>query len=305
MKRSVMLAALLPAITFSTVVAAGQVSSSSRITDLEEKIRELQQEVRDLKNQEPANVSGLEERVSKLESAPPPVCTGCDGDTGNVVFFRGGYFGARNDRAYEVFTDLYGLAGRVQNEDNGWYIGAGFDFVLTKDVWGMMSKNSGIWVDAELGVEWKRLESLAATDASGAIRVVPGATAILTQNAGLAPGVLTGNTPVLNAAAASLRGITMSYLTVSAAPKIKFMETPGSKLHPWVIPAGMAFHVASPPSNAGTVLAPGVMFGAGLEYDLWRGIKVGIDGRYHLVSDELDGLKIDHYTLGGYVGIGF
>ena len=70
--------------------------------------------------------------------------------------------------------------------------------------------------------------------------------------------------------------------TVSASPKIKFMQ--GSKLRPWIIPAGLDFHVISPPSDGATYLDVGVQFGAGVEYEIIPGLKFGIDGRYHLVA---------------------
>ena len=74
--------------------------------------------------------------------------------------------------------------------------------------------------------------------------------------------------------------------TVSASPKIKFMQ--GSKLRPWIIPAGLDFNVISPPSDAATYLDVGVQFGAGVEYEIIPGLKFGIDGRYHLVSNISD-----------------
>ena len=122
--------------------------------------------------------------------------------------------------------------------------------------------------------------------------------------------------------------------TVSAAPKIKFMQ--GSKLRPWIIPAGLDFHVISPPSDAATYLDVGVQFGAGVEYEIIPGLKAGIDGRYHLIagisntendtaavlSREIDQTfgpgasaalanfgntdkEFDFWTIGGYVGFSF
>jgi len=76
--------------------------------------------------------------------------------------------------------------------------------------------------------------------------------------------------------------IALSMFTVSASPKLKFME--GSPLRPWIIPAGLDFHVISPPSDAATVLDIGVQFAAGVEYEVVPGIVVGIDGRYHLTT---------------------
>jgi hypothetical protein len=59
------------------------------------------------------------------------------GETGNMVFFRGGgAFGS--DRSNEAFTDAFG-AGGFNDGENGYYVGAGLDLVLSKNLWGMMS----------------------------------------------------------------------------------------------------------------------------------------------------------------------
>jgi hypothetical protein len=47
------------------------------------------------------------------------------------------------------------------------------------------------------------------------------------------------------------------------------------------------------------------MFGAGADYKLWKDIYVGADARYHWTASDLDGVKTDGYTAGGYLGIGF
>ena len=97
--------------------------------------------------------------------------------------------------------------------------------------------------------------------------------------------------------------VTVSQFTVSASPKIKFFE--GSKLRPWIIPAGLAIHVMSPPSESITYIAPGVQFGAGIDYNIWKDFFIGIDGRYHLTAGKSDNVNLSGMTAGGYVGIGF
>jgi outer membrane protein W len=46
------------------------------------------------------------------------------------------------------------------------------------------------------------------------------------------------------------------------------------------------------------------MFGAGVDYNIYKDFFVGIDGRYQLV-DKTDGVNLSGMTAGGYVGIGF
>jgi hypothetical protein len=188
------------------------------------------------------------------------------GRKSHMLFFRGGFAHmdhSRNGVSIQNGAALGGLPGGVADK-NAWYIGAGFDWGLTKDVWGLAPKTS---VMSELMFEYKEYGSNVA-----------------------------GN-------ALSLPGVHVSQLTVAASPKIKFME--GSRFRPWVIPAGLAIHVISPPSESITVLTPGVMFAGGADYRIWKDFFVGVDARYHLTSGRNDGIKVDGVTAGGYLGIGF
>jgi hypothetical protein len=196
-------------------------------------------------------------------------------ETGNMVFFRGGWAGMTSDRAGEVFTDVFRNNG-ANNGQYGYYVGAGLDLVLSKDVWGMMSKT---WALGEIGVEFKRFDSNTVT-----VAVPTTCTAVSTTCK-----VTTNQVPI-------------TMLTVDIAPKIKFLE--GNRLRPWIIPIGLDFHVISPPSNATTVLDIGVQFGAGLEYRLYKAFHLGIDGRFHLASNQTDTTN-NFGTLGAYVGIAF
>jgi len=181
----------------------------------------------------------------------------------HLLFFRGGFAHADHVRN-GVSTNSSAYPGGLPGQ-SAWYIGAGFDWNLTKDAWGLAPRTS---VASELMFEYKEFG----------------------QN-------VTGNT--LNAHP----GVNVSQLTLTAAPKIKFMED--SRLRPWIIPAGLGIHVISPPSESITVLVPGVMFGAGVDYRIWKSFFVGLDARYHLTSGRNDNIKIDGVTAGGYLGIGF
>jgi hypothetical protein len=196
-------------------------------------------------------------------------------ETGNQVFFRGGWAGMTSDRSGETFTDVFGATTRNDGKD-GYYIGAGLDLVLSKDVWGIMSKT---WALGEIGVEFKRFNS------NTVLVAVPTTCAL----AG-------GPCPV------TTNQVQITMLTVDIAPKIKFWED--SRLRPWIIPIGLDFHVISPPSNATTVLDIGVQFGAGAEYRLYKAFHVGLDGRFHLASGQTQTTN-NFGTVGGYVGISF
>ena len=228
----------------------------------------------------------------------------------SVIFFRGGYTEYVDEgRGFESFTDTHGTLRlselSINKRDKGWYVGAGVEHSISSNLLGLMP---GTQLLGEIGLEWKRFGSKESTV------VVPSAEcALLTGNVVNCP--ITGD-------------ITITMFTVSASPKIKFLE--GSPIRPWIIPAGLDFHVISPPSDAATVLDVGVQFAGGLEFEPLPGIKVGIDGRYHYtanetntrnnfvaVTDSVSGLPPgtlvtrssdkdnDFWTAGAYLGFSF
>lgn len=187
------------------------------------------------------------------------------GRKSHLLFFRGGFAHADHSRnGVSILSSGAGTGGGVSDK-NAWYIGAGFDWSLTKDAWGLAPKTS---VMSELMFEYKEYGS-----------------------------TVTGNSLTAS------NGVHVSQLTLAASPKIKFME--GSRFRPWIIPAGLAIHVISPPSSSITVLQPGIMFAGGADYRIWKDFFVGVDARYHLTSGRNDGIRIDGLTAGGYLGIGF
>lgn len=209
-----------------------------------------------------------------------PQAVRADEAVGNQVFFRGGAAFLSSDRSGEVFTDVFGRNNQRNDGKSGYYVGGGLDLVLSKDVWGMMSKT---WALGEIGVEFKRWNSKVVTVA------VPSTCAGALGAA--APGCSVRNDKVQ-----------LTMLTVNIAPKIKFME--GSRFRPWIIPIGLDFHVISPPSNDTTVLDIGGQVGAGFEYHLFRAFHVGLDGRFHLATGQTDTTN-NFGTVGAYVGLSF
>lgn len=193
----------------------------------------------------------------------------------HMLFFRGGFARADHFRnGVSIQSDVVPIGGS-QSDRGAWYVGAGFDYSLTNDVWGLMPGTS---IFAELMFEYKQYSNKVKGNA-------------LASN----PTLLVDPTGVP-------RNVTVSQFTLTAAPKIKFME--GSKFRPWIIPAGLAIHVISPPSESITVLEPGVMFGVGADYNVWKTMYVGVDARYHLAG-KIDGVDVSGFTAGGYLGIGF
>jgi len=194
--------------------------------------------------------------------------------TGNRVFFRGGFAGATSDRSGELFTDGHNVLGAGTNDGStGYYVGAGEDVMLTKDLWGMMK---GIGVVGEIGVEFKRFSSKTVSNSD--------------------------TTPVTAASLGGPAKTQITMLTVDIAPKVKFMQ--GTDFQPWIIPVGLDFHVISPTSSQTNYLDIGVQFGTGAEYRIWKELWLGVDGRFHLASNQTN--TVNNYgTVGTYVGIGF
>lgn len=219
----------------------------------------------------------VDERLERLEKKTLSSSPGANQETGNMVFFRGGWANLTNDRSNEVFTDVFGFSGS-NDQNGGYYVGAGLDLVLTRNVWDLLP---GTWVLGEIGVEFKRFNSESVTQA------VPSTCA--------AAGISTCSVE-------TNKKVQITMLTVNVAPKIMFME--GSRFRPWIIPVGLDFHVISPPSNDTTVLDIGVQFAVGAQYRIWKAIHLGVDGRFHLATSQTDTTN-NFGTAGAYVGIAF
>ncbi len=259
-------------LAYANFAAAADPTLDERLQRLERQLEELRKHTQPA---QPLDIRTVDERLERLEKNHP-VSQGSE--TGNMVFFRGGGVWASSDRSNEVFTDVFGLTGS-NSGDSGYYIGAGLDLVLSKNVWGLMSKT---WVLGEIGVEFKRFNS-----ENNVTQAVPSTCA----SASVSSCTLNTNTKV---------EITM--LTVDVSPKIMFME--GSRFRPWIIPVGLDFHVISPPSGDVTVLDIGAQFAVGAQYRIWKAFHLGVDGRFHLAAGETDTTN-NFGTVGAYVGIVF
>ncbi len=188
--------------------------------------------------------------------------------TGNRVFFRGGYGEMLSDRAGEFITDVHT---KGNTGTGGYYIGGGAELMVTKDLWGMMP---GVALVGEIGLEFKRWSSSSVVS-------------------GEALSPVNINTPAK---------VQMTMLTASVAPKVKFRQ--GTDFQPWVIPAGLDFHVISPTSSQVNYLDIGVQFGGGAEFRVWKELWLGLDSRFHLASNQTNTVN-NFWTAGIYGAIGF
>ena len=205
------------------------------------------------------DMASLQARIANLEKQETERQTM---GGGNMLYFRGGYTRNNNERYGAVLT------GNNKASDDGWYVGAGLDLVLSNDFFGV---EDSIEVLGEIMFEYKEFDNLDLKS--------------LTGNAGQ-----TGT-------------VQLNQFALTASPKVKFMRD--SKFRPWIIPVGLAIHIISPPSDGVTVIEPGMHFAAGADYNVWHNIFVGADVRYNLTFGDLDGVDLNGFTTGAYVGFGF
>lgn len=213
-----------------------------------------------------AKVQELDHWMASVKSAPEGVVS-----KDNLVAVRGGFANLDHSRGASAAT-ASGATLSNNSSNQGFYFGGAFDYNVNNDLFGLMDHTSfGI----ELGVEYAQY--------------------------GQGENALTNGT--LLAATTDDHKALDARLRLSIAPKIKFMHD--SKLRPWIIPVGAEINILGVPSNAVSVLNSGMQFGAGADYELFRGIVVGADTRYHYSTSKLDGTPTDGFTTGGYVGFKF
>lgn len=259
-------------------------AANNKVEALEAQLQQMQYELQALRAEagrpvssaDSAKVQELDQWMNSVKSEPAKSDSKDD-----MVFFRGGYAHADSLRGGTLDpTAPGGNSGGVLNgaigEQDAWYFGAGFDFSLNDDLFGMMS---GTEVLAELMFDYKELGEKEPNGITPAIGAATGLPAVNTETA------------------------TVNQLTLAASPKIKFLK--GQAFRPWLIPVGFELSVVSPPSDAITVLNPGMQFGLGADYKIWNNLFVGADARYHYSPDNVDGVNTNGVTAGGYLGIGF
>jgi hypothetical protein len=251
----------------------------SKVDIMESQLRAMQDEIAALRS---AGGSNNDAKVQELDAWMQEHKNKPENPKDNMVFFRGAF--ARNDQKPIATTSNLtnggncggisggGLTGCTSSDRDGWAFGAGFDFSLDDDLFGL-ARNTEVL--AELMFDYNEF------------------------------GTFTGNVGGAAGIANSASKTTQSQLRLTAAPKIKFLK--GSKLRPWIIPAGFTLNVMSPPSQVNTIshLMPAIHFGGGVDYNIWRNLYVGVDVRYNWALNKLDGTNTNGLTAGGSLGIGF
>lgn len=293
-KKSTGMAAMVSAVVAAAGLAPQQAMAEShykgtsaqadierRLQMMEDEMRALRAELARARSEARANAERMEAQQQKVEQELAKAETQ---EKKDLIYFRGGYAKMEHGRGYKTQAPETLLENKNWGDNDGWYVGAGFDHRLTDDFWGLTDIAS---LDAEVMFEYKNF----GTGTNTLIGIV---------NDAVAPvGVIENK---------------ITQLTLTAAPKIKFNNL--GNFRPWIIPFGLGLHIVSPPSSGVTVLNPGLMLGAGAEYKIWGDIWAGLDFRYHFTGDDLDinsknglvklkGVNTDGFTTGAYIGFGF
>ncbi len=262
--------------------------SYSKVDLLESQVRAMQDEIASLRSAQASAAPAVDPDTAKVEEldqwmASVKAAPVIEKTKDNMMFFRGGYGHANGTRGGTLDPTTLGAAGNRNGLLNGpitdkdaWYMGAGFDFSLNNNLFGLMDNTE---VLAELMFDYKELGTRGVNGIAGGVATATGLPAANSQRA------------------------TVNQLTLAASPKIKFLK--GSAFRPWIIPVGLEINVISPPSDAITVLNPGMQFGLGADYKIWKDLYVGADARYHQTLNSSDGVRTNGLTAGGYLGLGF
>lgn len=280
------------------VVAQSQADQTAalqaQVNEMAEMMKSMQAELSRVKNTSASadaiKVQELDQWMASVKSAPARAVT-----KDHQISFRGGWARNNDNRGAAgsggaLSTGLGDDVLTSPTDKDAFYYGGAIDFNVNNDLFGLMD---GVSFAMELGLEYAQLSEYETSGLTAAITTLD---ANQTDSSGgaVSPLIPAGNYQ---------QSVTVNRLRINVSPKLKFMH--GSKLSPWIIPVGLDINIISPPSDGVTVLNTGMQFGAGVDYELFRGIVLGVDGRYHWTPDDIDGVDTDGFTLGGSVGFRF
>ncbi len=241
-------------------------AAPSKVDMLEAQLRAMQDEVAALRGQvhtavpvasvDAQKVQDLDARMATVETASAKQASKAKN---HMIYFRGGYAG--NDSSMIATTNTV----KSNGQKDGWNFGAGIDFSLTDNMFGLMNKTELL---GELDINYVDL------------------------------GTFQTNT--LGAGNAS-----QSMLRVTAAPKIKFFEGSKLRPWIIPVGFTMNIISPPSALNSITELMPAMHFGTGVDYNIWKSIYVGTDVRYNMAMGTLNGTNVNGLTAGGSIGFGF
>ena len=257
-----------PQASAKTKKAAAPVATVSKTEVLEAQLRAMQDEIAALRAQVNASapsatvaatVAADTQKVQELDAWMNTVKSKhaeTHGNGGNMLYFRGGYTG--NDQPMVATT------GSGAHKD-GWNFGAGIDFKLNDNMFGLMDKTELL---GELDLNYVDLGTF------------------VTSNL----GSTTAN---------------QSMLRINASPKIKFLKDSKIRPWLIPVGFTLNVISPPSQLSAITELKPAMNFGTGVDYNVWKSLYIGADVRYFLATESLNGTNVNGLTAGGTLGFGF
>jgi len=249
-------------------------AAPSKVDILEAQLRAMQDEVAALRSQVRApatpvasvdaqKVQDLDARVATVEATSAKQVSKAKN---HMIYFRGGYAG--NDSVMAATTNTITGAlpnGASKGQKDGWNFGAGIDFSLTDNMFGLMK---GTELLGELDINYVDL------------------------------GTFTANLESITPASQSM-------LRITAAPKVKFFEGSKLRPWIIPVGFTMNVISPPSQLDTITELMPAMHFGTGVDYNIWKSIYIGTDVRYNMAFGTLNGTNVNGLTAGGSVGFGF
>lgn len=184
------------------------------------------------------------------------------------VFYRYGLSQLSTSRGSQTFTDT-GAANGKNDDKSGKGLGAGLDLTMMECP--LFPSNS---LAGEIFVDYNHFSH---NNVANAIDVVVSANS-------------------------TKKEVSVSELAVVIAPKYRFGGM--GNFRPWIIPAGLAFLVNSPPSNTTNYLDVGYHAGVGAEYQVVKQLSLGLDYRYTVGAGDPQ-LKVKYTSAGAYLAVNF
>jgi hypothetical protein len=262
--------------SYSAVEARVERDLDSKVAKLEAELHQLRSQISATRSEAKSNLNAVVAQTQAKEAAQDAEIAK-DEAPKNRLFFRGGY---------AALTHNIGPANNVNGTLGDTYAaGAGH------------TSGAGAGWNVGVGLE------------HGFTQDMFGLTDALSLGAEL--GIIYAHYGTINNAMGTNPSV--DQLQITAAPKLRVNNLGG--FSPWVIPVGLAIGVSGLPSNAITVLSPGLVLGTGLDYDFNDHLFAGFDFRYQFFGSNLNqqktavtglqGISLDGFQSNANLGFKF
>jgi hypothetical protein len=130
---------------------SAQADIERRLQMMEDEMRALRSELAKARSDAKVNAERMDAQQQKVEQQLAEA-EEHEKEHHDLLFFRGGYAKMEHGRGYKTSSPETLLVNTEPNDNDGWYVGAGFDHQLTDDFWGLTDIAS---LDGEVMFEYK------------------------------------------------------------------------------------------------------------------------------------------------------